>query len=88
MYGNLSITFFLHLAIFGTFFCCQLMNIFLTQFWAGNLLVHKPTPHHIISSLHVNTKTSVRTILVTKPTSRGNRATEAGVRAGLGLAVV
>ena len=41
MYGKLSITrFFWHLAIFGKLFCCRLMNIFLTQFWTKNLLIH------------------------------------------------
>ena len=45
MYGKLSITwFFWHLAIFSTFFCCRLMNIFLTQFWTEKLLIHKPQP--------------------------------------------
>ena len=45
MYRKLSITrFFWHLAIFSIFFCCQLMNIFLTQFWTVRLLIHKPQP--------------------------------------------
>ena len=33
-------------AIFGTLFCCRLINIFLTQFWTENLLIHKPQPRH------------------------------------------
>ena len=47
MYGKLSITWlFWQLAILGTFVFCQLMNILLTQFWTGNLLVHKPTSYN------------------------------------------
>ena len=46
MYGKLSFTQYLwHLAFFSTPFCCQLMNIFFTQFWTGKLSVHKPTSH-------------------------------------------
>ena len=49
MYGKLSITRFVwHLAIFGKLFCCRLINIFLTQFWNTNLLIHKPQPRHMI----------------------------------------
>ena len=39
-------TFFLALSYFRYFFCCQLMNIFLTQFWTVKLLIHKPQPRH------------------------------------------
>ena len=35
-------------AILGTKFCCQLMNIFLTQFWTVRLLIHKPQTRHIL----------------------------------------
>ena len=45
MYRKLSITrFFWHLAIFGKLFCCLLIDIFLTQFWTENLIIHKPQP--------------------------------------------
>ena len=48
MYRKLLITrFFRHLAIFGIYFCCRLMNIFLTQFWTVKLLIHKPQPCHM-----------------------------------------
>ena len=52
MYGKLSITrFFWHLAIFNKFCCCRLMNIFLTQFWTENLLIHKPQPCHMLPNM-------------------------------------
>ena len=47
MCGKISITwFFWHLAIYGKLFFCRLINIFLTQFWTENLLIHKPQPRH------------------------------------------
>ena len=50
MYGKLLITwFFWNLAIFGKLFCCPLINIFLTQFWTDNLLIHKPQPRRMHS---------------------------------------
>ena len=39
--------FFWRLAIFGIFFCCRLMNMFLTQFWTEKLVIHKPQPRLI-----------------------------------------
>ena len=48
MYGKLLITLLIrHLAIFGTIFCCWLVNIFLTQFWAVKFLIHKPQPRRV-----------------------------------------
>ena len=45
---NLLITqLFWHWATFHTLFWCLLMNIFLTQFWTGKLLIHKPQPRHM-----------------------------------------
>ena len=40
-----------HIAIFGNFCCCRLMNIFLTQLWTVNLLIHKPQPRLIHYSI-------------------------------------
>ena len=47
MYRKLSITrFFWQLVIFGIYFCCRLIKIFLTQFWTAKLLIHKPQLCH------------------------------------------
>ena len=40
-------TIILALSYFLYFFWCQLMNIFLAQFWTEKLLIHKPQPRHM-----------------------------------------